>query len=959
TLNSMANFLQDKIVVLFLEMKNTLLKNCTENDCDDKGMKIEFNLKPLLVLKTDVDKYISSVKDKELSIGPVKESNKEFKSIALKRFNVPLTTLTNSDAVINSFLNIVDTTTLKTLSDNLNACYNQNKPILLEFATNPFTTVFTTLTSKLDEIKKTNPQFTQYYYDWIDDLLKAYFEFRDKAFSVQAQCCPDEKLFPLHLMLGRATENTLLEMKMSYREYFIYSQLFNNQKDLLGELQFLFRRMVMMMKNFGSKKPSTSVKVKITPSKYLDKPLSERCIPYYYEPEGLYQCWNWLRAKRGNASFNLSYNAADYNTSDIAINPLLYDIEQYNFFRIEGHIGKSFSSALAALDAERKSKNLPFDVITLSTATIAKFSSAGDYDCLFKDLESAYAVLCAELDCYVKEVVNIASSYKYDNTVFAGIDLTNIKSDFPFFFVGNTFSNFGRSGVTKPITTKSAFKAPGLNQLTLTTNNQLAKVYDTGAYLNKAAGTLGEIYVPGLVAEIFAGLDLSSNTSVTSYLTKFISAIENVLASALNMTLEEFDEGKFTTAFKALVTQANTWIAKTDTDAELTAGIASLKELDAEFKFERYITLVNELPYSCLDDKFTALKAEYNKRLKEINALRTLSKYMEKHSGIEHKAGVPKGGTFILVYHETADEKQRITVDKTTVDTLSKLGLLAAKETVIATPSLAANIPFVLTSEKSGGLFEIETSFANNLRTNLIPGIGKVKGPRDVKKTQFQFAENTVIADFYLPYICCSDCPPVEFIVVPNAPAIVSLEIELEEYCNTDTKTYPIKVSPEGGTLTASRGGIVAGKFEFTPLNIAEGINTLTYTLPDGKSTSVEVIIHSADAGFTMNIVEHPTVRGSHVVTLKAKDANATSHKWNVSQTQFTGQVISLPFETNSITLDYNTVGLTGGNDLIIELTVNKVLDTGGCSDTEEYKLTESIFFKHVGKGEFDNTTRE
>ena len=54
------DFLRDKIVVLLLEMKEIQLKNCIETDCDDKGSKIQFAVKPLLVDKSDIREFLKS-----------------------------------------------------------------------------------------------------------------------------------------------------------------------------------------------------------------------------------------------------------------------------------------------------------------------------------------------------------------------------------------------------------------------------------------------------------------------------------------------------------------------------------------------------------------------------------------------------------------------------------------------------------------------------------------------------------------------------------------------------------------------------------------------------------------------------------------------------------------------------------------------------------------------------------
>jgi hypothetical protein len=194
------------------------------------------------------------------------------------------------------------------------------------------------------------PIYIKYYYDFIDDLIKAYQEFREKSFTVVTECCPDEDLFPMHLMLGEATVDTKDYTRSPFRQYFISSPLFNSQQQLLSETKLLFDRMVQLTKNFfitqsNSRQP---VPIRITPSKWSQAPLSARSIPYYYNINNVARSWSVQKTKRGKSNHNLSYNADKYTVqpSDNVLNPLLYSIEPYNFYRIEGHIGYEFPTVL-------------------------------------------------------------------------------------------------------------------------------------------------------------------------------------------------------------------------------------------------------------------------------------------------------------------------------------------------------------------------------------------------------------------------------------------------------------------------------------------------------------------------------------------------------------------------------------------------------------------------------------
>src|SRR5690606_3252064 len=50
------SYLEDKVVLMFVEMRNYNAKNCEPDSCDDKGGRVEIIFKPLLVNKKDAAK---------------------------------------------------------------------------------------------------------------------------------------------------------------------------------------------------------------------------------------------------------------------------------------------------------------------------------------------------------------------------------------------------------------------------------------------------------------------------------------------------------------------------------------------------------------------------------------------------------------------------------------------------------------------------------------------------------------------------------------------------------------------------------------------------------------------------------------------------------------------------------------------------------------------------------------
>ena len=328
------------------------------------------------------------------------------REVALKRFDVKATPLSDAFDIYDAYLRCLDETVIKDVAEVYSQSYSIFRNVLEEYTTNPFTNLQKDLLNRLELFKKSMPIYIQYYYDFIDDLIKAYHEFREKSFTVITECCPDEDLFPMHLMLGEATADTKDYLRSPFRQYFISSPLFNHQRDLLSETKLLFDRMVQLTKNFfiTQTNPRQPVPIRITPSKWSQAPLSSRSIPYYYNINNVARSWSVQKTQRGKSNHNLSYNADKYNAlpPDNILNPLNYGIEPYNFYRIEGHIGHEFPTVLNTILSIRNSYRLPFDVIALKAGTDADNTEI-KYNCHFEDLETSFELIKKELACKAHE----------------------------------------------------------------------------------------------------------------------------------------------------------------------------------------------------------------------------------------------------------------------------------------------------------------------------------------------------------------------------------------------------------------------------------------------------------------------------------------------------------------------------------------------------------------------------
>ncbi len=702
--------LDDYAVVLFLEMSEMDLKNCDMFDCNNKGEKMLLNLRPLLVKKSDLPVLqkeqtatgkidvtkikqpvlnlknaaitsalsrplrvttIGAAKGKTLSSGfmssgirPLQSFTGKAPEINLKRFNVPYTDLKTTDDVINAFVKLVDDATLTSVSDAYNYCYNQYKD-LFDSTVTGFPTLLNDLKTTRDKILKSYPVFIQYFYDFIDDLIKAYYEFRVKVSQLLSACCPDENLFPLHVVLGAATATTKDFAKDMYRTYFIYSPLFARQENEVSESQFLFRRMQILVSEFVTVAPADlrTFAIKILPGLYQDATLSQRVIPYYYTineaNKELYKYWSYYKTIRGNAAFNLSYNSYLYNNNTAVTEPLLYDIERYNFFRIEGHIGLNYQAALFNILQQRKNYNLPFDVVAISADQLPTGTGALP-QCNMQDLDTDYKLLISEFSCKVHTPFCFITRLPYPPV--AKLSATVGKA------VNKEIINeklTATEGVKSKLTplSFSTFKLQAADVININLP-VFQLLYRKGDFMRKYcapnANTIGSVYLNYLSNGVFINpVPLSINNSNLFpyfHLFNYIDAVESLMQIITPATLTTIDMNAFAAAYKRF---ADSLVAVTLSVTQiLNDAIGNSDNATAQFfKDIEMDMLVNEISmpiYDCIDERLLTLQNEYKSRLQTYELQRSFYYYYNKHYGLEHKAGVPKGGTFVLVYHPEA-----------------------------------------------------------------------------------------------------------------------------------------------------------------------------------------------------------------------------------------------------------------------------------------------------------------
>jgi hypothetical protein len=165
--------------------------------------------------------------------------------------------------------------------------------------------------------------------------------------------------------------------------------------------------------------------VKVTPSVYGGKSLENKAIPYYYkEVKELSSIWK----PRG---FPLGYKADQYASGkDHVVNPLNYDLEAHDFYRVEGHIGTNYQEAIRNIELIREAYRLPFKVIALNALDIKNRELAinnAEFD--YSDLEVDYDIARTRITKISANITDWLTTKKTElvqPTIISEADLTRL-----------------------------------------------------------------------------------------------------------------------------------------------------------------------------------------------------------------------------------------------------------------------------------------------------------------------------------------------------------------------------------------------------------------------------------------------------------------------------------------------------------------------------------------------------
>ncbi len=699
---------QDRVLVLFLETVDVDLNSCLGKACDENGLERVFNLRKLLITKDDLNDMKSDYPD-----SPVPFVSKfTMPEIIMKRPLLDVknpnwyNTMANISAIFRNTVsaNFNNPTNNKTyyttIFETLSQTYQIFQPILgKEYNnTNPFTSG--PLASWNDFVGNGSSLIgpshlgVQYFADFINDLVLAYNEFRAYAMELLEDCCADPTAFPLHLMVGEATGISPTEGSL-YRHYFKPSPVLNGQSTKTEAAIFYHKRLVMLYHQFNfsliNNPYNNNRPVKITPTIQNTGKLSKRAIPYYYNANTadsslgglkLLDLWSYDYKVKGLLkkgikpySYELqittadnaatAYDATTLSTSSMVhLAPLFYDINAYDAFRVEGHLGIAAGTAKTKIEAIRDKFDLPFSVLKLrltGTLSDAEVKTLLNID----DLRADYGAQRAEIISLLEDLKNgLRKNYNQN----PDLDLPQFVLD----LLGSLDSNGLHASARQPQIDYG------------TTQNQSPVTIDIGNVPGQIFGFEGTLDFSSFVA--LTGNNTASNYSISvngpiyqtarsittlredynSDVNLLMSAIDSLLNNtnySLPFNITDLDIAVFTSKMMDAIRYGikvkvglnqlvdsiihNTMLK---TSPELFASLNGyLREIFA--LLER---LIKDNVYKAIRFTYYTYKYRFDFLKSSSNDLSIFTNFIAKHPGFNHNGTVPRGGTLLLLSNGTS-----------------------------------------------------------------------------------------------------------------------------------------------------------------------------------------------------------------------------------------------------------------------------------------------------------------
>ena len=914
---------KNKVVLLYLESFPKEGDLCTTTNCDNQGVEQVARLRVLLVSKTDAE--IIAGKDSVFSKHNTADSYSGLPEVAVRRVVLNEANSSSYDELKRAFQKVLSDNQLQTnLENGIKKIVNdfgavlQLKDIDLNSALNQLKNIMVFSNYNV-------PFNVQYRYDCVKDIAETYHEIKCLLSELKEECNPDISAFPKHLLLGNINE---INSDVKHNRHAFYkSPAFSNRSEKINKCKNLVIRLFEIIKKFQTKPGD----VKLTPSNKM-LALSSRAVPYYYAVDDeLLKSWNFSKTEIYESDTNLSYHTDQLASNPSVQEPLAYSIDKYNFFRIEGHQGKDYRLALQQVDGLKRKYGLAFDVKALSVNINTENLNIDDYECEFEDLQVMLRAWTAEQDCILAEMSAFFSAF---NLKEPGVNSKEQEYDEALHGRAGTAGHLNRPSETEWVYNLDEgmmynatmgyqpynyYKQNTVVIDNLTTNenalgNTMKKAFDEtkGGSVNDTIARAKILVENQIDSEAWKEHPEMRALVIDDSVELMVYA--NKLAEIMPGQIRGMDVTRVDT-YKLTLSELCKLVKK------LRARYQST-ELSENMKSFTQLLITQLSSVCCSGKKLEVLNEEINKRKEGILLRLQLAKFVEKHPGLEHMAGVLNGGTFVLVYLNKVEKP--------------------LKERESTANEVAANRN--IREEMSGGSSEThvreirnwQPGVAEEMTINERYGVNEISREmmerlKSLEKNiqKIDIPNNTVVADFALPYLCCSDCAPVNFIV-PKAP--VFLRLETDTFCiGKDKSPLIFEVSPDDGNIKADpeTAGV---SIDGTKLSIDAGSfpedmlgKPVKFTVND-QVTDVQLTIYQG-VEFDFEVPESPTSE-TEITFKPTGNLDGASFLWSFGDD-------NMSTERNP-THRYR-LAVNEENKVTVSLTVTAA--NGVCSSTVEHEI--------------------
>ena len=451
--------LKGRVLMLFQEIIQKELKDCEDDNCQERGKKYLFNTKALVITKEDAlrllsieyglpnatEAGISKLMYPQLHLPNINILKPVFSNFSVNN-GINETLLCNEyQRCIKDFADFI-TAQKQSIDTALSTLKNQASGSKGSYAVVDKLLELIAKTKVLSNAEK-KPRIYQLSYDLLYTWVQAYQELQQEAQQLKARVLGQSGAHPQHIFCG-LLDNTNTEMDYPVSaQYSIYRHGFRprfaqaEQAQLQAKISLFLSRLQSIINHFDEPVLSSQKDLRLVAGPASHAPLSQKTIPYYLKAE-VANTWSpWANHSQLN-KYITRYST--HNESQIATAAQPYQLQSssmqaaHGFYRIEGVYGQPAVTALNTVFQLRKKHGLAFEVLMLRLNEKAPFSHSFNFT-INEDIESLYRVVRSELNKQIALNTSYLGSLQIRSNRFEAVKSTliaNLEASY-FSFLGN------------------------------------------------------------------------------------------------------------------------------------------------------------------------------------------------------------------------------------------------------------------------------------------------------------------------------------------------------------------------------------------------------------------------------------------------------------------------------------------------------------------------------------------